>query len=229
MSKNHHRGGGNKSDDLTKSKPIGGSETTTSSNGNVVSRPQSLNLGLATSSVSLPATPSIISSSSASPLGSQRSSISAWPNASPTTNPSIMIGSKAPDTALMKNANNIAKMNMKNSAMSTAVALSEKQSFANNNKGNNGKSQSISKNLYTSFCEIKTENYPREGITVDTNGANKMNATPPPLPRKSNVLRRYLCAQLEASQYLCNSLDIVILSTKSRRWKNDLARMQWRW
>lgn len=217
VSKNHHRGGGgNKSDDSTKTKSIGGSEAVMSSNGNVAPRPQSLNLGLATSSVSLPATPSTaISSSSTSSAGSQRSSISSWPSASPTTNQSIMIGSKAPDAAMMKNANDIAKMNMKNSAMSTAVALSEKQSFAANNKGNNGKIQSISKNLYTSFCEIKTENYSREGIAADSNGANKMNATPPPLPRKSNVLRRYLFAQLEASQYLCNYLDIVILTTST--------------
>jgi hypothetical protein len=189
LSKTHHVRGssGNKSDDLSKMKSIGGLEMT-KSNGNIAPRPQSLNLGLAASAVSLPSTPSSASS------GSQRSSISAWPNVSPTTtNPSIMIGSKtasADGGAMMKNANDIAKMNMKNSAMSSAAALSEKQLFASN-KGNNGKSQSINnKNLFTSFCEIKTENHPSafEG-TTDNNGANKTNLNPPPLPRKS-VLRR---------------------------------------
>jgi hypothetical protein len=99
---------------------------------------------------------------------------------------------------------------MKNSAMSSAVALSEKQLLAAN-KGNNGKSQSISKNLFTSFCEIKTETYPYEGIAADSNGANKTNSTPPPLPRKSNVLRRFVPTVLLFStrllserQYLCN-------------------------
>jgi hypothetical protein len=199
LSRNH---GGNKSDDLTKMKSIGGSSTSISeTNGNIINapRPQSLNLSIATSAavaaVSLPSTPSSAASSVA---GSQRSSISAWPNASPTT-PPIMIGSKASDGTpmMMKNANDIAKMNIKNSAMtSAATALSEKQLFAGN-KGNNSKNQSISKNLYTSFCEIKTENYPStkayEANVTDNNGANKTtNSTPPPLPRKS-VLRRYLC------------------------------------
>lgn len=183
LSKAHH-GNGNKSDDLTKSKSIGGFETS-KSNGNIAPRPQSLNLSVATSAVSLPATPSSSASSSA---GSQRSSLSAWPSASPTSNQPIMIGSQAPDSSMMKNANDIAKMNMKNSAMS--VALSEKQLFAAN-KGNNSLNQSISKNLFTSFCEIKTENYPYEGSSAD-NAACKTNATPPPLPRKS-VLRRYVC------------------------------------
>lgn len=170
-------------------KSIGGLETS-QSNGNIAPRPQSLNLGLATSAVSLPTTPSSASSVS-STSGSQRSSISAWPNASPTTNSSIMIGSKtasspvADSGVMMKNANDIAKMNMKNSAMSSAAALSEKQLFAGN-KGNNSMSQSINQNLFTSFCEIKTENHPS---TTDNNGANKTNSTPPPLPRKS-VLRR---------------------------------------
>ncbi|CRK97931.1 CLUMA_CG011304, isoform A [Clunio marinus] len=195
-----------KSDDLTKTKSssiVGGKEIS-KSNGNIAStRPQSLNLSLATSAVSLPTTPS----STPSTTSSQRSSISAWPNASPTTtNSSIMIGSKSSDigASMKKNANDIAKMNMKNSAMSSAVALngSEKQfvvTGSNNSsgggKGNNGKSQSINKNLFTSFCEIKTENYPSKGFvegntTIDINGANKTNSTPPPLPRKSNVLRR---------------------------------------
>ena len=197
LSKNHHRGSSaNKSDDLSKMKSNGGLETS-KSNGNIAPRPQSLNLGLTTSAVSLPSTPSFVSSVSSSPgNNSQRSSISAWPNASPTTtNQPIMIGSKsaslnvADSGVMMKNANDIAKMNMKNSAMSSAAALSEKQLFAGN-KGNNGMSQSINKNLFTSFCEIKTENHPSafEG-TTDNNGANKTNSTPPPLPRKS-VLRR---------------------------------------
>lgn len=109
-----------------------------------------------------------------------------------------MIGSKASDITMMKNANDIAKMNMKNSAMSSAAALSEKQLFAGSgNKGNNGKNQSINKNLFTSFCEIKTENYPHEGNATDNNGANKTNSTPPPpLPRKSSVVRRYVCTLL---------------------------------
>lgn len=178
------------------------SEMMSKSNGNIAPRPQSLNLSLATSAVSLPSTPSIGSSSSSA--GSQRSSISGWPNnASPTTNQSIMIGSKASDSAMMKNANDIAKMNMKNSAMSSAAALSEKQLLAGN-KGNNGINQSISKNLYTSFCEIKTETYPRDGIAADNNGANKTNSTqpPPPLPRKSSVLRRYLLRPFEASIFM---------------------------
>lgn len=161
------------------------------SNGHIAPRPQSLNLSLATSAVSLPTTPSsAISSASSSGGGSQRSSISAWPNVSPT----IMIGSKASEGMMMKNANDIAKMNMKNSAMTSAAALSEKQLFAAN-KGNNGKSQSISKNIFTSFCEIKTENYPsstKACEATDNNGANKSNSTPPPpLPRKS-VLRRFV-------------------------------------
>ena len=185
----NHQSGGNKSDDLTKMKSIGGSEMS-KSNGNIAPRPQSLNLSVATSAVSLPTTPSIGSSSSSA--GSQRSSISAWPSTSPTTSQSIMIGSKASDITMMKNANDIAKMNMKNSAMSSAAALSEKQLFAGN-KGNNGKNQSINKNLFTSFCEIKTENYPREGNAADSNGANKTNSTPPPpLPRKSSIVRRYV-------------------------------------
>lgn len=196
LSRNHHgNSGGSKSDELTKMKSIGGSEMS-KSNGNIAPRPQSLNLSIATSAISLPTTPSSAVSSASSSAGSQRSSISAWPNVSPTTNPSIMIGSKASDGMMMKNANDIAKMNMKNSAMSSAAALSEKQLFAGS-KGNNSKSQSISKNLFTSFCEIKTENYPsskaHEGIAADNNGANKTNSTPPPLPRKSSVLRRYLC------------------------------------
>lgn len=188
LSKTNHHGNGNKSDDLTKKKSIGGLEMS-KSNGNIASRPQSLNLSIATSAVSLPTTPSCSSTTSSS-AGSQRSSLSAWP--SPTTaNQSIMIGSKASDSAaMMKNANDIAKMNMKNSAMSSAAAaLSEKQLFAAN-KGNNGKiNQSINKNLFTSFCEIKTENHPYDDNKVAAN--NKTNATPPPLPRKS-VLRRYL-------------------------------------
>lgn len=191
LSRNHHGlGGGNKSDDLTKTK----SEMSKSS-GSIAPRPQSLNLSVATSAVSLPTTP--LSAGSSSSAGSQRSSISAWPNASPTTNQSIMIGSKPSDAAMTKNANDIAKMNMKNSAMS------EKQLLAGS-KGNNGKSQSISKNLFTSFCEIKTEHYPTayEGI-ADNNGANKTNSTPPPLPRKSNVLRRYLRLMLICSVNIC--------------------------
>lgn len=197
LSRNHHGGGGgNKSDDLTKMKSIGGPELSRS-NGSIAPRPQSLNLSIATSAVSLPTTPASIvspSSTSSSTAGSQRSSISsisAWPNASPTTNQSIMIGSKASDNAMVKNANDIAKMNMKNSAMSSAAAaLNEKQLFAGN-KMNNCKNQSISKNLFTSFCEIKTENYPREADV--NNASSKKNPTPPPLPRKSNnILRRYL-------------------------------------
>jgi hypothetical protein len=196
LSKNHHRNSvGNKSDDLSKIKSNGSLEMS-KSNGNIAPRPQSLNLGLATSAVSLPSTPSSVSSNSSSAgNNSQRSSISAWPNASPTTtNQPIMIGSKTASLSvtdggvMMKNANDIAKMNMKNSAMSSAAALSEKQLFAGN-KGNNGKSQSINKNLFTSFCEIKTENHLSAFEGADNNGANKTNPTPPPLPRKS-VLRR---------------------------------------
>lgn len=180
LSRNHHNGG-NKSDDLTKMKSIGGAEMSKSNGHIAATRPQSLNLSLATSAVSLPTTPSSASSSGG---GSQRSSISAWPNVSPT----IMIGSKASEGMMMKNANDIAKMNMKNSAMTSAAALSEKQLFAAN-KGNNGMSQSINKNLYTSFCEIKTENYPPPTKACDATDASKTNSTPPPLPRKS-VLRR---------------------------------------
>lgn len=102
-----------------------------------------------------------------------------------------MIGSKAPDSAMMKNANDIAKMNMKNSAMTSAAALSEKQLFAANKGNNNSKIQSISKNLYTSFCEIKTEKNLYEGNQAD-NGMNKAGPTPPPLPRKSSILRRWV-------------------------------------
>lgn len=198
LSRNHHGGGGgNKSDDLTKMKSIGGSELSRS-NGSIAPRPQSLNLSIATSAVSLPTTPASMvspSSTSSSTAGSQRSSISsvsAWPNVSPTTNQSIMIGSKTSDNAMMKNANDIAKMNMKNSAMSSAAAaLNEKQLFAGN-KTNNCKNQSINKNLFTSFCEIKTENYPRESTDVNS-ASSKKYPTPPPLPRKSNnILRRYL-------------------------------------
>lgn len=205
LSKGHQRAGpGNKSDDQTKTKSIAGSSEMSRSNGSLASsRPQSLNLSIATSAVSLPCTPSLASSASSSGGSSQRSSISAWPSASPTTQQPIMIGSKAsPDSQMMmKNANDIAKMNMKNSAMSSAVALSEKQLLAGS-KANNGKSQSISKNLFTSFCEIKTETYPYEGIAADSNGANMTNSTPPPLPRKSNVLRRYVkssCATARSS------------------------------
>lgn len=93
---------------------------------------------------------------------------------------------------------------MKNSAMSSAVALSEKQLLAGS-KASNGKSQSISKNLFTSFCEIKTETYPYEGIAADSNGANMTNSTPPPLPRKSNVLRRFVSARFT---FICLSRSI---------------------
>lgn len=200
LSKAHH-GNGSKSDDLTKSKSIGGFETSKSNgNGNIAPRPQSLNLSIATSGVNLPATPSSSASSSA---GSQRSSLSAWPSASPTSNQPIMIGSQPPDTSMMKNANDIAKMNMKNSAMS--VALGEKQLFAAN-KGSNCLNQSISKNLFTSFCEIKTENYPYEGSSAD-NAVCKTNATaPPPLPRKS-VLRRYVNMLIIISVNICAACD----------------------
>lgn len=137
-------------------------------------------------SVTSPSAAAIVSSSPSA--NSQRSSNSSWSNASPTTpNQSLTVD------AMMKNANDIAKMNMKNSAISSAAAaaagmINEKQLLT----GKNGKSQSINKNLFTTFCEIKTENHPTNmnGPMTDSNSANKTNSTPPPpLPRKS-ILRR---------------------------------------
>jgi len=193
------RSNGSKSDDLSKLKAIGGGGKALESSQMMMAvnsssqlhqhqqqRPQSLNLGIATSAaaaatVSLPTTPS----SSASSSTSQRSSISGWPNSSPSTNSPIMIGGNgkaataAAEVKMMKNTNDIAKMNMKNSA----ISLGEKQFTASNNNNIN-KNQSISKNIFTSFCEIKTENY--SSAVVD--GLN--GSPPPPLPRKSSILRR---------------------------------------
>lgn len=174
-----------------------------SGTGAAAMRPLSLNLSVAIAAsssssscspsattnglVTSPSATSVMSTSSTPPVShSQRSS---WSNASPTTpNQSLTVD------AMMKNANDIAKMNMKNSAISSAAAaaagmkLNEKQLLT----GKNGKSQSINKSLFTAFCEIKTEHHPTNmnGPLTDSNSANKTNSTPPPpLPRKS-ILRR---------------------------------------
>lgn len=200
------KNGINKSDDLNKMKSIAAgmepSQSTPKPKAPI--RPQSLNLSISTSSSNLqrPATPSLASN--------QQSPISGcWlqPKTSPSSISPIVAGSNGssnPENMMMKNANDIANMNMKNSAMLSAVAadgiLSEKQLFASNKMNN--KNQSISKHVFTSFCEIKTENYPPAFdiaslaaatiVSADNNCLNKTNlSTPPPLPRKNSILRRY--------------------------------------
>jgi hypothetical protein len=124
---------------------------------------------------------------------------------------------------MMKNANDIAKMNMKNSAISssaTAIGVlgSEKQLFASN------KNQSISKNIFTSFCEIKTENYPQAFdiatlTPADNNCLNQMNSsTPPPLPRKNSILRRYVNFYILFSPQKTHALIVIL---KEKRYLRD--------
>lgn len=184
----------NKNEDLTKLRSIVGGSSSSSSaittsnemkNGNIASRPQSLNLSITTSA----------NLSSTSSSASQRSSLSSWPSHSPTMSSSIN-GSKT--DFMMKNANDVAKMNMKNSAMSSCG--SEKQSPTNMG---NCKNQPINSKIFTTFCEIKTENYSlsQKGFMTTATSSSPLTTTtmsdqviesnePPPLPRKNCILRR---------------------------------------
>lgn len=190
------KNGGSKSDDLSKLKSIvsdGKSSATTSStdnlktNGNAL-RPQSLNLSLAPSpspsSANLPAssqTPSTPSSNNTS----QRSSLSNWPTSNNNLSPT-MIGSRS--DAMMKN--DVVKMNMKNSAMTSVVEQQQQQQQKHHLHVNRGssKNQSVGNNnkLFTTFCEIKTETYSEQ--SMKENGIDGL--TPPPLPKKNGILRR---------------------------------------
>lgn len=185
------KNGGSKSDDLSKLKSIVSDAKSESlkTNGNAL-RPQSLNLSIAPSpSANLPASsPSSASSSNAS----QRSSLSNWPMSNKSCSPSsMMIGSKS--DVMMKN--DVVKMNMKNSAMSSAAALNEQQQKQLHVNRGSSKNQSInnSNKLYTTFCEIKTETYseqPTMMMMMENGSVDSLLPTPPPLPKKSGILRR---------------------------------------
>jgi hypothetical protein len=185
------KNGGSKSDDLSKLKSIvsdGKSSATSSTdnlktNGNAL-RPQSLNLSLAPSpqpsSANLPASSTQTPSTPSSNNTSQRSSLSNWPTNNNLSPP--MIGSRS--DAMMKN--DVVKMNMKNSAM-TSVVEQQQQKHLHVNRGSS-KNQSIGNNnkLFTTFCEIKTETYSEQ--SMKENGIDGL--TPPPLPKKNGILRR---------------------------------------
>lgn len=184
---------------------------TNSSNNNYNStaagRPQSLNLSIAPQLPMNLQTPSSSSSSA-----SQRSSISGWPSSMPSSASSTVA---SPTAAFINGCNNnnnnnmmmmmknnanvdITKMNMKNNAITSM--LGEKQLLAsmkmNKNQsivnGNNNNNNNNSRNMFTSFCEIKTEKYSSlDAITSSTdninhNGLNSM--TPPPPPPRSKSL-----------------------------------------
>ncbi len=119
-------------------------------------RPQSLNLSIA-------------------PSPSQRSSLSNWP-----TSPSSTVS----ETDAMKN--DVAKMNLKNSAIS--VANEQKQLHVSRESSKNQSINNGGHKLFTTFCEIKTEPYEKK--SMKENGSVE-NLLPPPLPIKKNgILRR---------------------------------------
>ena len=207
----------NNSDDMSKSKSICGelasanSSSNNNSNNNYNSaaasgRPQSLNLSIAPQLPMNMQTPSSSSSSA-----SQRSSISGWPSSVPSSASSTMASPTAAfingcnnnnnlnnnNMMMMKNNANvdITKMNMKNNAISSM--LGEKQLLAgmkmNKNQSivNNGINMN-SRNMFTSFCEIKTEKYSSlDAITSSTDNINHSglnSMTPPPPPPRSKSL-----------------------------------------
>lgn len=191
------KNGGSKSDDLSKLKSIVSDVKSTpeslKTNGNAL-RPQSLNLSIAPSPITTTSTPNGIanlpassstsstspSSASSSTNASQRSSLSNWPmsNNSPS--------SKSADV-MMKN--DVVKMNMKNSAMSSAALNEQQHKQLHVNRGSS-KNQSINK-LYTTFCEIKTETYSEQQQQPMMENGSVDNLLPPPLPKKNGILRRY--------------------------------------
>lgn len=188
------KNGGSKSDDLSKLKSIVSDVKSESlkTNGNAL-RPQSLNLSIAPSpSANLPASsPSSASSSNAS----QRSSLSNWPMSNNScSSPSSMMMMIGKSDVMMKN--DVVKMNMKNSAMSSAAAAlneQQQQKQLHVNRGSS-KNQSInnSNKLYTTFCEIKTETYSEQPtmMMMENGSVDSLLPTPPPLPKKSGILRR---------------------------------------
>ena len=118
---------------------------------------------------------------------SQRSSLSNWPS-----DASSMIGIKP--NIMMRNTSDVAKKNMKNNAICSAMPENHLHQIVNDNN------QTIN-TTFTSFCEIKTEdcnstnaistsvqNSKNSDINVNTNVVD--NIPPPPLPRKSSILRR---------------------------------------
>lgn len=184
------KNGGSKSDDLSKLKSIVSDVKSESlkTNGNAL-RPQSLNLSIAPSpsANNLPASsPSSASSSNAS----QRSSLSNWPmsNNSCSSPSSIMMIGKS--DVMMKN--DVVKMNMKNSAMSSAAALNEQQQLHVNRGSSKNQSINNSNKLYTTFCEIKTETYSEQPtmMMMENGSVDSLLPTPPPLPKKNGILRR---------------------------------------
>lgn len=198
LSKNAGGGGGSKSDDLSKLKSIVSNGDTKSppeslkTNGNAL-RPQSLNLSIAPSpSANMPAS-SPSSSSASSNSASQRSSLSNWPmsNNSPSSTSMMMIGSKSAAAADVMMKNDVVKMNMKNSAMSSAALNEQQQKQLHVNRGNS-KNQSINNKLYTTFCEIKTETYSEQATAamMENGSIDNLLPTPPPLPKKNGILRR---------------------------------------
>jgi hypothetical protein len=189
---NHSRNGkGNKSDELAKLK-----QQIVEAKAANAQRPQSLNLN--------GAMPGNVSPASAN-TASQRSSLSSWPSNSPILNSPLIANNNntsnnTKNDVVMKNANEVVKMNMKNSAISSVMSeiqhQHQQQQQHHGNRGNS-KSPSINSKLYTSFCEIKTENNyaSRNGLSsisstdlVDTGKIE--DSLPPPLPRKSCILRR---------------------------------------
>ncbi|CAG9803939.1 unnamed protein product [Chironomus riparius] len=116
---------------------------------------------------------------------SQRSSLPNWPS-----DASSMIGINS--NIMMRNKNDVAKKNMKNNAISSAMPESQLHQIVNDTN------QTIN-TTFTSFCEIKTENCnstnatsvqtcKNSDINLNTNAGD--NIPPPPLPRKSSILRR---------------------------------------
>lgn len=206
----------NNSDDMSKSKSICGELASTGINnnnsnnnnynsvaaaaavaGSDARRPQSLNLSIAPQLPMNLQTPSSSSSSA-----SQRSSISGWPSSMPSSASSTMASPTAAfingcnnNMMMMKNNANvdITKMNMKNNAITSM--LGEKQLLAGMKMNKN---QSIvnsnmnSRNMFTSFCEIKTEKYSSlDAITSSTDNINHSglnSMTPPPPPPRSKSL-----------------------------------------
>lgn len=199
----------NNSDDMSKSKSICGELASANSSSNINNsnnnyaasgRPQSLNLSIAPQLPMNMQTPSSSSSSA-----SQRSSISGWPSSVPSSASSTMASPTAAfingcnnnNMMMMKNNANvdITKMNMKNNAISSMLSekqllagmkMNKNQSIVNNNGNMN------SRNMFTSFCEIKTEKYSSlDAITSSTDNINHSglnSMTPPPPPPRSKSL-----------------------------------------
>lgn len=199
------------SDDMSKSKSICGELASTGLNNNNNSnnsssdasrRPQSLNLSIASQLPMNMQTPSSSSSSA-----SQRSSITGWPSSMPSSASSTIASPTAAfingcnnnnNMMMMKNNANvdITKMNMKNNAITSM--LGEKQLLAgikmNKHQSNvNNTSMNMNgRNMFTSFCEIKTEKYSSlDAITSSTDNINHSglnSMTPPPPPPRSKSL-----------------------------------------